>query len=154
MNMKKYLLLIVLFPPIFSIGQELISTQGESFSNANASIDFSIGEVIIATGTSGTVNLTQGFHQTKWSVASVENFALNYQVVVFPNPLSEQLNIRTPEFDGVTYQLTNSTGQLLRSGTLTTEETSISVENLAAGQYSLTFIKQSNKLKSLNLVKL
>ena len=42
--------------------QEVVSSQGDSYSNG--SIDFTLGEVIIATGTDGTNDLTQGFHQT------------------------------------------------------------------------------------------
>ena len=41
--------------------QEVVSTQGDSYSNASGSIDFTIGEVIITTGTDGTNDLTQGF---------------------------------------------------------------------------------------------
>ena len=41
--------------------QEVVSTQGDSYSNGIGSIDFTLGEVVIATGTDGTNDLTQGF---------------------------------------------------------------------------------------------
>ena len=47
--------------------QEVVATQGGSYSNTSASIDFTIGEVIIATETDGTNDITQGFHQTNWN---------------------------------------------------------------------------------------
>ena len=43
--------------------QQVISSAGETYSNINGSIAFTIGEVVIFTGTNGTTNLTQGFHQ-------------------------------------------------------------------------------------------
>ena len=57
--------------------KEVVSTQGDSYSNASANIDFTLGEVIIDTGTDGTNDLTQGFHQSNWNFLGVEDFAPN-----------------------------------------------------------------------------
>ena len=61
----------VVFFSLFSAAtvsaQEVVSTQGDSYSNSNAGIDFTIGEVIINTGTDGSHDLTQGFHHTNWN---------------------------------------------------------------------------------------
>lgn len=59
---KNTLVLFSFFATISVSAQEVIATQGESYSNASASIDFITGEVIINTGTDGTNDLTQGFH--------------------------------------------------------------------------------------------
>ena len=37
-----------------SLGQEIVSAQGDFYTNASGSIDFTIGEVVINTGTDGT----------------------------------------------------------------------------------------------------
>ena len=66
---KNTLVLFSLFASLAVTAQEVISTQGESYSNASASIDFTIGEVIINTETAGTNVITQGFHQTNWKQA-------------------------------------------------------------------------------------
>jgi len=65
--MKKLLLLGALALSTITYGQEVVSTQGDSYTNASGSIDFTIGEVVINTGTGGTNDLTQGFHQTNWN---------------------------------------------------------------------------------------
>ena len=70
--MKKLLLLGLLLPAV-SFGQEVISSQGDSYSNASGSVDFTIGEVVIATGTDGNNDLTQGFHQTNWNFVGLED---------------------------------------------------------------------------------
>jgi hypothetical protein len=61
--MKYTLVLFLLFAGFTLSAQEVISTQGDSYINGNGSIDFTIGEVIIDTGTDGSIFLTQGFHQ-------------------------------------------------------------------------------------------
>ena len=68
----------------FVNAQEVVSTQGDSYSNASSSIDFTIGEVIIDTGTDGTNDLTQGFHQSNWSLVGVVDHDLSYEAIVFP----------------------------------------------------------------------
>ena len=64
---KNIFVLSLLLTTLSAIAQEVVVTQGDSYSNASANIDFSIGEVIINTGTDGTNDLTQGFHQTNWN---------------------------------------------------------------------------------------
>jgi hypothetical protein len=61
---KSTLFFFSLLTTISVTAQEVVSTQGDSYSNSSGSIDFTIGEVIINTGTDGTNDLTQGFHQT------------------------------------------------------------------------------------------
>ena len=99
LNMKRHtLVLFSLFVAISVSAQEVVATQGESYSNASANIDFTIGEVIIATGTDGTNDITQGFHQTNWNFLGVEDHAPNYEAIIFPNPTEDVLNIRTSTF--------------------------------------------------------
>jgi hypothetical protein len=50
--------------------QEVVSAQGDSYSNTSGSIDFTIGEVVINTGTDGNNDITQGFHQTNLATSS------------------------------------------------------------------------------------
>ena len=72
---KKTLLVFSLLTTFASTAQEVVSTQGDSYSNTSGSIDFTVGEVVINTGTDGTNDLTQGFHQTNWNFVGLEDFA-------------------------------------------------------------------------------
>ena len=92
---KTAFVLFSLFATITVSAQEVVSTQGDSYSNASGSIDFTIGEVVINTGTDGTNDLTQGFHQTNWNFLGVEDFAPSYEAIIYPNPTSDVLNIIT-----------------------------------------------------------
>ena len=142
---KSTLVLFSFFASLAVSAQEVVSTQGDSYSNASVNIDFTIGEVIIDTGTDGTNDLTQGFHQTNWNFLGVEDHALN-QVCIFPNPTEDVLNISTSTFENVTYTLYDAQGKLVMQNILSAEQTPIQVSQLAPGAYSLELIfEEGNK---------
>jgi hypothetical protein len=133
--------------------QEVVSTQGDSYSNTSGSIDFTLGEVIIVTGTDGTNDITQGFHQTNWNFLGVEDFAPNYEAIIYPNPTEDVLNIRTSTFENVTYTLYDAQGKLVMQDILSAVQTPIQVSQLAPGSYLLTLNNQTQNLKTFKLVK-
>lgn len=152
--MKRHtLVLFSFFASLAVTAQEVVATQGESYSTASANIDFTIGEVIIATGTDGTNDLTQGFHQTNWNFLGLEDFAPNYEATIFPNPTSEVLNIRTSAFENVTYTLYDAQGKLVMQDILSAEQTPIQVSQLAPGSYTLTLNNETQNLKTFKLIK-
>ena len=150
---RNALVLFSLFASISVSAQEVVSTQGDSYSNASANIDFTLGEVIIDTGTDGTNDLTQGFHQTNWNFVGLEDHAPSYEATIFPNPTSEVLNIRTSTFENVTYTLYDAQGKLVMQDILSAEQTPIQVSQLAPGSYSLTLNNGIQNLKTFKLVK-
>lgn len=133
--------------------QEVVSTQGSSYSNASGQLDFTIGEVIINTGTSGSTSLTQGFHQTNWKFLGLTDFAPKYEVTIFPNPSSEYLTIQTNSFENVSYSLHDAQGKIVLEGILTNPQTLIKVNQLANGNYTLSLSKEKLLLKTMQLVK-
>ena len=150
---KNTLLFLTLLTTICATAQEVVSTQGDSYSNASGSVAFTIGEVVINTGTDGTNDLTQGFHQTNWNFLGVEDFAPNYEAIIYPNPTEDVLNIRTSTFENVTYTLYDAQGKLVMQNILSAEQTPIQVSQLAPGSYSLTLNNQTQNLKTFKLIK-
>ncbi len=150
---KNTIVLFSLFASISVSAQEVLSTQGESYSNASTKIDFTIGEVVINTGTDGTNDLTQGFHQTNWTFLGVEDFAPNFQATIFPNPTQDVLNIKTSVFENVTYTLYDAQGKLVMQNILSAEQTPIHVSQLAPGAYSLELIFEDENNGPLSLSK-
>lgn len=117
--------------------------------------------MIINTGSNGTNDLTQGFHQTNWNFLGVEDFAPDYQATIFPNPTQDVLNIKTSVFENVTYTLYDAQGKLVMQNILSAEQTPIQVSQLAPGSYSLELIFEegnkgslsSSKRKTFKLIK-
>ena len=144
--MKKFkLVLFSLLTTVTVSAQEVVSTQGDSYSSESANIDFTIGEVIINTGTDGTIDLTQGFHQTNWVFLGVEDFASDYEAIIFPNPTEDVINIKTSSFGNVRYTLYDAEGNLVIQDGLFAEQTPIQVNHLAPGSYVLELIFQDGK---------
>jgi hypothetical protein len=152
--MKKLLLFGALALSSISFSQEVISTQGESYSNENGSIDFTIGEVVINTGTDGTNNLTQGFHQTNWNFLGVDNHEQNFEATVYPNPMGAELYIQTENFEYVSYVLYDATGRIVAENKLNALQTGIDVSTFAPSSYSLILLNESQeKVKTFKLIK-
>jgi hypothetical protein len=62
----------------------------------------------------------------------------SYQVMVYPNPVSENLKVHVSKIEaGATMQLYNANGSLVRSLKLVSNTYTISVEGLAGGMYYL-----------------
>lgn len=144
------------FTILFTINlfsQGVISSQGDSYTDPSASIDFTIGEVVTSTVSNGEKTLTQGFHQTNWSFVSIENHVPNYEAIIFPNPTDNFLNIKAISFKNVNYSLFDEMGKLVLNGTLYSEKTSLDVSKLHTGLYSLVLNNSENKLKTFNIIK-
>ncbi|MFT6283286.1 MAG: hypothetical protein ACJA0U_003428 [Salibacteraceae bacterium] len=150
---KNNLVLFSLFTTVSVSAQEVVATQGDSYSNANGSIDFTIGEVIINTGTDGSNYITQGFQQTNWNFVGLVDHSPSYEVIVFPNPTEDILNIQTSAFENVTYSLYDAQGRLVLQDKLSAEQTPIQVSQLAPGSYSLTLNNGAQYLKTFKLIK-
>ncbi len=142
-----------LFATASLTAQEVVSTQGDSYSTANGNIDFTIGEVIINTATDGTNTLTQGFHQTNWNFVGLEDHSPGYEVTIFPNPSSDVLNVQAAMFENVSYSLYDAQGKLVLQNLLSAELTPINVNDLPVGSYSLTLATEANILKTFKLIK-
>ena len=151
---KNALLLLLLLTTLSVTAQEVVATQGDSYSNTSGSIDFTVGEVVINTGTDGSNSITQGFHQSNWKFVGVEDHAPNYEVSIFPNPTEEVLNIKTSKFENVKYTLYDTQGKLVLHGKLSAEQTTIQVRKMAAGSYSLVLNTGKQILKTYRLIKL
>ena len=151
--MKKLITLLALSSTLATTAQEIVATQGDSYSNTSMQINFTIGEIIINTESDGVNTLTQGFHQTNWNFVGLENHTPEYEATIFPNPTSDILNIRTSTFENLTYTLYDAQGKLILQDKLSSEQTPIKVSQLAPGNYSITLTNEIQNLKTFKLVK-
>jgi hypothetical protein len=133
---------------------DVVPIQGDSYSNASADINFMIGEAMIKIGTDGTNDLIQGFHQTNWIFAGLEDHSRSYEATIFLNPTSEVLNIRTSTFENVRHILYDTKGKLILQDKLSSEQTTIQVSQLAKGSYSIVLNNHTRNLKIFKLIKI
>ena len=147
---RRTIVVFSLLSTLSATAQEVVSSQGESYSNVTGSIDFTIGEVVINTETSGAGEITQGFHQTNWNILSVEDHAPSYEVTIFPNPMEDVLSIETSKFDNVTYTLYDAQGKMVMQNKLSAEQTPIQVGQLVQGAYTLELNYNQTNQNSLS----
>ncbi|MCR9172438.1 MAG: T9SS type A sorting domain-containing protein [bacterium] len=151
---KKSLVLCLVLTSSTGFSQTVVATQGDHYENANGSISFTVGEVVINTGTDGSNDLTQGFHQTNWNFVGLDDYAADYTASVYPNPSSDVLNIEVSSFENVQYAMYDASGRLVLSGTLSDVLTSLQVGALEPGSYNLTLSDgEQNQLKNFKLIK-
>ncbi len=134
--------------------QEVISTQGGSYSNGSNTIDFTIGEPVIETVSGGSNELTQGFHQTLLTITGIEDFDVNFSVNIFPNPTSEFIYLKVEQLKDVSYNIYDATGKLLWQEKLTGLTTKVNVSDLPKGIYFIALTqKGSKKIKTFKIIK-
>ncbi len=153
--MKNYILFFGIFLLSITIhAQEVIATQGDSYTNGGNTIDFTIGETVIETVSGINNRLTQGFHQTLLTVTSVEDLDVTISVTIFPNPTSEDINLVVDKYEGVTFSLYDVVGKLLTKQTLTATNTNINISTYSKGVYLLKLSqKDNNKIKTYRIIK-
>ena len=134
--------------------QEVISSQGDSYTNTSNTLDYTLGEPVIETVSDGTNDLTQGFHQTLLTIVGIEDLDVNFSVNIFPNPTAEIVNLNIEKFKGVTYHLFTVEGKLLAEAQLTEQLTTVNVGDYPKGTYLLTLSEKENKkIKTYRIIK-
>jgi len=154
--LNKYIFTLITFFGVLDLGaQEVISTQGDTYSNSIVNMAFTIGEVVVNTANNGDNTLTQGFHQTNWHFVSVVNHAPKFEVSIFPNPSSDVINIKTNNYEKVSYTLFNAQGKQVMQAKLANSRTTIEVKHFAPGNYTLVIQEANNLLnKTFKLLKI
>ena len=140
---------------LISFGQEVISSQGDSYTDASGSIHFTIGEVVIETVGDGDNDLTQGFHQTNWNFVGMDDFDPSFKVKVYPNPTEHYLIITSSDYANKIYELYDAHGKIISEGYLLDKITTIDTRDLLPASYSIRIKNVDHiELKTIKLIKI
>ena len=158
--MKRLFLTVVFGIAFFSaIAQtaspELVSSAGESFKNTGYQLDWSIGECVTATHSSGSYVITQGFHQNFYEITTVKDLAKDINITVYPNPTTNFLtvNLEASARPLSVLTITDINGKILQHSEVTNDQEQLDFSNYANGIYFLD-VKQNNQLiKSFRIIK-
>jgi len=166
--MKKYLILSCIFFSFFvarsqSITPEVIATAGDYFVGSNATLSWTLGEVITETVSNGNYTLTQGFQQPHYNITSIPNDP-NIKndpigdINIYPNPVGDQLNVSFKDMkqDNIIITLFDMSGKILVNDIAenTTAIKQLNMSNVAKGNYIIRFTTKDGKfLKSFKVVK-
>lgn len=151
---KKVLTLLLLGSGILCHAQTLVGTAGTTVSNANLSVSYSIGEIATVTIQDAQRSITQGFQQPQYTVISSVNsvFDARYALSVFPNPVRDELSIKTDYPGFVQYTIYDLGGKTVQHGAFTNNV--IGLAAMAHGTYILQLqAKEPQFSKSIKLIK-
>lgn len=153
--MKKLLLAtILLFAGFTTQAQEIskfvTSIGGEPIANASNSINFTIGEPLIGfVSNNGSVD--QGFWAGSLQVEPITVEEDLDGIVIYPNPVEEELNIYAGanQIYGITLFAVNGQMTLKKKVDATLLEHRINTSHLAKGMYVLRLFTQEDKQEKL-----
>ena len=139
------LLLILIALPMTGFGQvtspSVVSSSGDSYSNGNVIMDYTLGEIVVETHTNSTTILTQGFHQGDLKVTtSVVN--LDIKTKIYPNPTTNFLIIELEKNVNAELLVYDINGKLVIKNKLNDERQK---------QLDFRFLKQGNYLLHINI---
>ena len=158
--MKKIIIITIASLPLAlfaqSIERQVIGATGSYTATGTIQASSTVGEAVVATGTSGAIVLTQGFQQPGGSgEVGIDEPELGFSMNAYPNPsadaiiidfnVDKQLNIQIGLFnaEGRSYVLPES--KLVVSGSM---KHTVDLSAFAAGNYFIRITDDEGKLNS------
>ncbi|NQX97491.1 MAG: T9SS type A sorting domain-containing protein [Flavobacteriales bacterium] len=156
--MRNILLIILFTISIISVGQtierEVISSNGNFYSNSAGQLSTTLGEIIISTVSSSINTLTQGFHQTQITVTNIKDHQTDFEMNVYPNPTSNFITIKVKELkEKTSFSIYTVEGKMILSNSLTLLETKLNVVTFAKGNYFLKITQDKKIIKTYKIIK-
>lgn len=157
MNIKKLLVTTLLLGLTQVNAQEAVVTSGGNASGTNGNVSYTVGQTIYTTnlGTNGSV--AQGVQQAFeiYTLLGAENFNINLQLAVYPNPTTNwlQLEVKNTDFTNLSYQLFDLNGKMIYNQKVTAETSTISMEQLPTAIFLLKIVSNNKEVKSFKIIK-
>jgi hypothetical protein len=136
--------------------KQVVASSGSSSQSGDTFLEWTLGEPVTATFSSGNVMLTQGFQQPELTVTAIKtNNDLLFIIEAYPNPTGDLLMIQigNSEFRDFQYVLYDMNGKVLDKKELAGTVTGIAMNNHPAGVYLLKIIQADKEIKMFEIVK-
>lgn len=145
-----------------SIERQVIGSTGGTATAGNVIVTSTVGEVAVATASTSSILLTQGYQQAAdsslVSISEIEDIA---NMKLYPNPTTNSAKLEiTANFNSVAMvTVYASDGKLIRSNSLSLTSrvestTQIDLSNQASGVYLIRITGKNNSfVKTMRLVK-
>ena len=155
--MKLILFKIFFFISLGSFAQSVISTSGNSTSNGDFILSWTIGEGLISTLGSNDTELTQGFHQPLIidiiAVGIEDDFILD--IIAFPNPTYDKVMFEGGDPVGIYHiRVVDKLGRVLEQKSIPFQEFILEMGRYNNGTYLIEIVEDTTgKRKIFNIVK-
>ena len=92
--MKTFYPILFTCTSFLAVTREVVSSSGGEFSSLNTKLSWTPGEPVIETCNSSNCMITQGEHQSKLIVTSVQkNLMSSITIKAYPNPVRNYINL-------------------------------------------------------------
>ena len=159
MFLKSFLPLILLLfsTSVYSQNSEqFIGSSGGDYTNSQAQLSFTLGEVVVETISSSGNMLTQGFQQPNLILTTLIDNSDFEGLNVYPNPFEDILYIEQRVQNEIQISLIDIAGRVVQKYEVSKKKSLLDFSNTTSGQYFL-IIKNKRKpqsSQSINLTKL
>lgn len=160
--MKKLFFIIIAALPMALVAQtaerQVIGSAGGFATATGLQVSNTVGETITATGTSGSVILTQGFQQSSTNQVGIEETTLGFAMKAYPNPTHNavMLDFSAQQDMQLNIGVFNTQGmQVLPAGQLNVSGNmlhSIDMAAFATGNYFVYLTDKNGKLNKSILI--
>jgi len=138
-----------------SVSNNVISSSGESYSESQYYLDYSVGEIVVETISNQSFILTQGFQQGNLDVSEITN-KNNIIINIFPNPVTNKIIINFKQFFDYKFALILSdiNGNLIIERDLHHNNFEIDFSNYPIGVYNIRIFDNEGIKKSFKILKI
>lgn len=138
-----------------SVSPQVISSAGGHLVGTDVQMSWTLGELSVETIESGSVILTQGFHQSNLMITAWEDLAKDISVDIYPNPTSDWINIELQASSDIQVKLLDAMGRSVVSKLALVEGANqLNLSGATPGLYFLQLIDQDQQtLKTFKIVK-
>lgn len=144
-----------------SSSPEIVSSAGATFQGNAMQIDWTLGELAITNIQNSSQRVTQGFHQSSYTITSVRELPKEVgQIRVYPIPTSDwiEMELNFDQTRNIRIQLIDNNGRLLwnKEENGAQIKRAEKIKNLSSGTYFINFIidagqySQTFKIQKLN----
>lgn len=153
---KQFITFSYILTGIVSYGQTSVVTSGGSVSNNSGSISYSIGQVAYQSVSNTSGSVSQGVqHAFEISTLSLEENKFNFTLNAFPNPTTENLNLRVGNYkqEKLAYKLIDLEGKVISEASMHSEETTIEMKQLPVATYFVEVHNEGKKVQTFKIIK-
>jgi hypothetical protein len=159
MNKKaKYYVAMLFSLGIFTMNaQNGTVSSGGDVSASQGSVTYSIGQPFYTTNFGANGSVDQGVQQPYeiQTVLGTELFSINLNMLVYPNPTTDVLNLSIEEnkLSGMSYQLIDFNGRVVKSSAVSDQSTIISMTEYQKAVYILNVNQNNKTIKTFKIIK-
>lgn len=134
--------------------QQVVATAGNHFENETMQMSWTLGEPVIKTIGDETYTLTQGMHQCKLIITTMEEWeGLDFEIKAYPNPTSDLLFVYTKEFEGLKIHLYDLQGKIILSEVFVKDVVEVDFGSMPASTYIMHIMDDNKTLKTFKIIK-